>query len=587
VKRSLPNPDKEAWPRSVEVIGLITVLGVTLAVFAGAFEGFFVQDDFGWLESTRIAGAGDLLKSFFRFNPAASYRPLSQETVFFVGQRVFGMWPPGFHLLSLVFHLLATLLTYLLLREFFPPLPSLAATFFFAVHSAHQWAIYWISAIAEPMALVFFLASLILFIRFDRAGSRFAYAGSVTAMVFGIMCKESILPLPLVLLSYCVIFSRHRLGWTLPHITLTGLYFFFRATSSTIQVSPYPLTSGPEVGQNLAAYLSWTAGFSETLLKRILGWSPEGSYPFVAGVLFLVLAVLFLLSRRRDTALFALLWFIFALQPVLYFSQHIYPYYLAPALPAIALLLASVIPSQRGIFEWTTLVPSLALGFYIASISIPSIMLEGSWWVDRSLKGRAILDQMSRVAQSVPEGSKAYIFGFAADELGILQDDAAFKALGLSPAKYIIVGLHPQTLEQINHLKRTNELQAYHCYLYELGTLVDKTELFRTDPGLLFPVYRDRPEIKLEVLPAEVYAGEGSLKLELINLDVPAIDVMYTIDGRSMPPVINWRLDETHRAILFLDKSTPKGLYHLIGIRDSRQGGQNVWIRTDVKVRVH
>jgi hypothetical protein len=38
----------------VELAGLFIVLGAALDVYAGGLRGFFVQDDFGWLEASRF-----------------------------------------------------------------------------------------------------------------------------------------------------------------------------------------------------------------------------------------------------------------------------------------------------------------------------------------------------------------------------------------------------------------------------------------------------------------------------------------------------------------------------------------------------
>jgi hypothetical protein len=72
--------------------------------------------------------------------------------------------------------------------------------------------------------------------------------------------------------------------------------------------------------------------------------------------------------------------------------------------------------------------------------------------------------------------------------------------------------------------------------------------------------------------------------LRATNFPVPAIDLLYSIDGRSMPAVMHWVLDENQRATVFVDKSTPAGLYHFKAIRDSRNG--NPWIKVDALVDV-
>ena len=572
-----------------ELGGLFLALGAALAVYAGSVRGFFVQDDFGWLETTRFHNLKEYLPCFFQFNPALTYRPLTQETFFWLGQKVFGMWPVGFHGLSLAAHLLGSALLYVLLRNFFAPLPSWVGTTFYAVHSAHFSSVYWISAFPEPMALVFYLTALILFIRFDRGGSIRWYVLSLAAMVLGIMSKESILSLPLVLGAYCLVISRRRLLWTAPFFSLSFLYVAIRATSPVVRASPYPLTFGWEAWNNLMAYLSWAAGFSETLIKVKYQWNLERSYPAGAAVLAAAVALLVWFARDKRIALVSLIWFAAALQPVLYFSQHIYPYYLAPSLAAVSLLIASAIPppgKSAGVRPW---VWGLGIVGFILWVSHHSIRLEGNWWNERTYVGRSILAQMPDVARQVPQGRIACMFGFSRDDFGVMQSDAAFKAYGFPTEKFILIGLDDSHPEQIRTLKRTGGLEDYYSFIYWGGDFVNTTEQFRRDPepflaGEFEPLVGSNA--RLEVNSGEIQAGKDYLMLRVVNYDIPAVDILYTLDGRQMPPLVGWPLDGTGSATVFVDKSTPRGVYRYQAIRDSGASDRRRWIPVDVQVIV-
>ncbi|NWG14863.1 MAG: glycosyltransferase family 39 protein [Acidobacteria bacterium] len=566
--------------RRLQWAALVVVLLAALYVYRGAFQGFFVQDDYGWLESTRFSSFREYAGIFFRFNPALSYRPLSQETFFFLAQKVFGMWPPGFHLVSVLVHLLAVLLVFLISRRFCPVAPSLAGTFFFALHSAQMRSVYWISAIAEPMALVFILTSILFFIRYDRGNDRRAYFFSLPAMGLGMMSKESTLTLPVVLALYSIFYSRRRILSTLPFFAVSGLYAVLRMTSKAVGAAPYPLTFGPEALGNLASYFTWAAGFTDTLLGVKLGREPASCYPVIAVAFALAVALLVWSARDRKPAGFALLWFAVALQPILYFWKHIDPYYLAPALAALALLIAASLPEPRGILDWKGILPAAALAGYVLWFAPPSIRLEGQWWNERAMVGKRILDQMPAVDRQVPDDRIAYIFGLTDLDLGILQNDAAFKAFGFSITKYILMGVDPETPRQIRTLQAGAGLWDYYCFLYARGTLFNMTEEFRRNPqNFLNPV-------GLRVTPAEIQSGMDTMTVEAVNFDAGFIDLMYTLDGKPMPPVTYWKLDPDHRARVFVDGSTPKGLYHFVALRDSDYPDDSRWYPIDVRVVV-
>jgi hypothetical protein len=61
---------------------------------------------------------------------------------------------------------------------------------------------------------------------------------------------------------------------------------------------------------------------------------------------------------------------------------------------------------------------------------------------------------------------------------------------------------------------------------------------------------------------------------------------MYTLNGKIMPPVTYWKLDPDHRARVFVDSSTPRGLYHFLAVRDSEFQDDTRWYPIDVQAVV-
>lgn len=492
------------------------------------------------------------------------------------------MWPPGFHFLSIAFHLLDAVLVYVLLRKFYSSLPCLVGTMFFAVHGGHFRSIYWISAVPEPMALAFFLTSFLLFLRFDRQKNRSAFILSVAAMGLGMMCKESVLSLPLVLAAYCLFFSRKRIFWTLPHFLIAGAYTVLRVTSPAVRAAPYALTFGKGIWFNLQAYLSWAAGITDSFLKLTLKWEPARSYAGVAVAAVVVIALLLFLSRDKKVGLFLVVWFVVALQPVLYFAQHIDSYYLAPALPALSLLIASVLEPLKGFKDWKRGILALAIVLFIVSASTASVWKEGRWWNERTFIARTIVRQMPDVNRQVPSGRIAYLFGFGPWELGAMQEDAVLSAYGYPPTRFILLGLDSRTPEQIIHLKEYGGLEDYYCFLYSDGKLLNVTEEFRKDPDLFIAI-QTPSQVELRVNSGQLTAGRDTLTLQISQLNARAIDVVYTLDGRELSRVKEWRLREDGSTSVFVDASTRKGLYHFVAIRDSN-GPKGNWISVDARV---
>jgi hypothetical protein len=88
------------------------------------------------------------------------------------------------------------------------------------------------------------------------------------------------------------------------------------------------------------------------------------------------------------------------------------------------------------------------------------------------------------------------------------------------------------------------------------------------------------------VYPHEVTAGRDTLLLRILNLDASAIDVHYTLNGRHMPIIHAWPLNQNHMISVFISDITPKGRYVYEAIRDSGNRSPFGWIRVDVPIVV-
>jgi hypothetical protein len=100
------------------------------------------------------------------------------------------------------------------------------------------------------------------------------------------------------------------------------------------------------------------------------------------------------------------------------------------------------------------------------------------------------------------------------------------------------------------------------------------------------PEFRKLSQARLRVTPREVAAGRGALQYSVVGMQATEIDVIYTLNREPMPPIRHWRLDGRQSTQVFVDSTTRKGLYHIIGIRRSGSPDPNRWIEVDVRVRI-
>ncbi len=91
---------------------------------------------------------------------------------------------------------------------------------------------------------------------------------------------------------------------------------------------------------------------------------------------------------------------------------------------------------------------------------------------------------------------------------------------------------------------------------------------------------------RIEVNPRIAKAGIDTVVIEVFNLNGPAMDIRYTIDGREMPPIRNWQIGEDRKIRVFLSRDTKKGLYRYTGIRPSNMPEQVEWTEIHVEVLI-
>ena len=200
--------------RPSRTIFLICVL--SLLAYANSLGGDFVFDDTDQIvENQDIRSWDNLGRAFtthvwaFREKPQALrvpipppyYRPLF-TILFTVEYQLFGLWPQGWHLVSLLLHILCSVGVYyvLLLLAKRKGVAALAALLF-AVHSIHVESVSWISGVTDPLFGVFFLASFYLYLKYRAEHRRSQLVWSLVMFGLSTLSKET--ALSLVLLIFC------------------------------------------------------------------------------------------------------------------------------------------------------------------------------------------------------------------------------------------------------------------------------------------------------------------------------------------------------------------------------------------------
>ena len=377
------------------------------AVFSSSFSYGFVSDDFGLIELRTWDQVWSNWKSVgFR-------RPLD-EAFFFAFHRLFGYNPVPYRVFIFLVYGVNTYLVYRLARALTgrAGLGVLVAVFF-AANTVQFRNVYWISCNLLVFATTFFLAALLVFLRYLREGGQLWLALSFGLALVGLLAtKEDLVAFPvvaLVLSAHQTIRTKRVLTWKdiVPIIRPTVVFWsipvlFVGVRGALVAIvggrgdCPYNLVAcfeshsdnpfrvdvlGIHVLENLARHIFWNLGnlgaywldlaFSE--YAGVFEWRKLGAAEYAIIVGFVAgLGTLYWVYRKRISSWYFVLgwaWFVATLLPTLAMPDHVYPYF--SALSAVGLFLALTMWLHAATERWSVkaarLGGTLLLGLFLVN----------------------------------------------------------------------------------------------------------------------------------------------------------------------------------------------------------------------------
>lgn len=190
--------DASSWSGRHAILAGLLLFLAAVVTYIPAMGAGFVWDDELEVVGNQILQSPDQLAEVWLRGDTADYYPL-KSTVQWVGWRLWGANPVGYHLVNLGLHGLGAVLLWRWLRRIRVPGAWLAGLVF-AVHPVAVESVAWISELKNTLSLVFFLLTLLAFARFESRPSGRHYAVALVAYAAALLSKTSVVPLPLVLL---------------------------------------------------------------------------------------------------------------------------------------------------------------------------------------------------------------------------------------------------------------------------------------------------------------------------------------------------------------------------------------------------
>ncbi|HTS19162.1 MAG TPA: tetratricopeptide repeat protein [Verrucomicrobiae bacterium] len=185
------------------------VVAITLVVYWPSLRGGFVWDD-SLIVHNRIVAAADGLYRFWFTTQAPDYYPLTWS-LWWAEWRWWGTHPLGYHVVNVVLHAVNAILIAIVLRRLKIP-GSWFAALVFAVHPVNVATVAWVSEQKNTVSMLFYLASILLYLRFDEREGWGWYVASLISFLLALLSKTAVVMLPVVVLG-CLWWRYGRIRW--------------------------------------------------------------------------------------------------------------------------------------------------------------------------------------------------------------------------------------------------------------------------------------------------------------------------------------------------------------------------------------
>lgn len=187
---------------------LAGILLITFIAFANTLKNDFITN---WDDNTYIINNNDIknlsfegIKNLLTGYHIGNYHPLTMLS-FAIEYKLFGLNPRAFHFFNLLFHLINVWLVYrfIILLSKRTEVAAIVAVLF-AIHPMHVESVSWISERKDVLYAMFYLASLITYLKYTNSNQKKYLNYSVLFFLLSLLSKSMAVTLPaiLILLDY-------------------------------------------------------------------------------------------------------------------------------------------------------------------------------------------------------------------------------------------------------------------------------------------------------------------------------------------------------------------------------------------------
>jgi len=332
-----------------EIAKVAAIILAAVLPYLPALRGGFVWDDQPLITANPLLRTPSGLAEIWSGSRTADYFPIT-NTVFWLEHHLFGDNATGYHALNILLQAANALLLWRVLRRLQIPGAFLAGLIF-AIHPIHAESVAWISELKNVLSMFFFLISALLFLEIEdqRILNRpfAAYSASLFAFLLALLSKTQVVFLPVALLL-CAwwrnspVDSKRRgkdnprrfqreIARTVPFFLIAIVFGLITISFQNRGIGEEEIVLGSFTRRLTNAGMAiWWYAKQVFVPIRLMAVYPQWRFDRPALMEWLPLiaiigALLLLWWRRARGFLFAFVYFIIALLPVIGFVRMLYP----------------------------------------------------------------------------------------------------------------------------------------------------------------------------------------------------------------------------------------------------------------------
>lgn len=563
----------------------LLVLAVGFAIYAPSLQYQFVYDDVTQIVGNSRVQSWEHLPGYFTshawahlYGQANYYRPLFLLWLL-LNHTLFGLNPLGWHLTTVMAHLAAGSLVYVLARQLLEDARAAAvAALVFLLHPAQVECVAWVSGVSEPVQAVLLLSGLVAYIKYDRrplgSGMGAWLAASLLAYFVALLWKEGGALLPVLIFLYSAIYGRAanlRFGRRISTALRPCLLY-------VLPLAAYLLVRGLALHGGLQAKLKVSVETTLLTIPSLLWFylkhlvfpaSLALNYhtPYVtqaglrdfflplAGVL-LAAAALWWWGRRSRLAAFSALWMAVPLALPLAtaglfpFFDLVHDRYLYLPMAGLALLLGE---GYQRLSRWRPgMLPAVAVTVVAVLLAGQTLSYERTWRNNLTVFRRAVETSPGAM---LPKVLLADAVADPAEALRLLQEaDAVSGGHWLTQTSLgVWYSRNRRDVEAEQYLMRSIERNPESpAQYYELGEV--RLRMGQRDQAVA-PFRR-----AVEIVPDNMnYRLRYAASLELAGqLEAALVELRYVLSRQPEEPILRGHVDKLEQAVARSHKQAPE-----------------------------